>query len=247
MGIPSTNPTSRPKTWPTRKAISKVMEPLNEQLVERIDRYIEDLFTPPDAVLAENLKEADAGGLPPIQVSPNLGKLLYLLVKIAGARRVLEIGTLGGYSTTWLARALPPGGVLITLERESKHAEVARRSLERAGLGGIVDIRVGSAADSLRDLIRAGTEPFGLIFIDADKASYVEYLNLSLELSRPGTVILADNVIRHGLVLDENASDATDLGARAYNQAIARHPRLESLVLPTIRRRIDGLAISIVR
>jgi predicted O-methyltransferase YrrM len=106
---------------------------------------------------------------------------------------------------------------------------------------------VGPAADSLRDLIRTGAEPFDLIFIDADKASYVEYLNLSLELSRPGTVILADNVIRHGLVLDENATDATDLGARAYNQAIAHHPRLESLVLPTIRRRIDGLAISIVR
>ncbi|MGP8245773.1 MAG: O-methyltransferase [Bryobacteraceae bacterium] len=223
------------------------MEPLNEQLVERIDRYIEDLFTPPDAVLEENLKDADACGLPPIQVSPNLGKLLHLLVKIAGAKRVLEIGTLGGYSTTWLARALPPDGVLITLECESKHAEVGRRNLKRAGLGGIVDIRVGAAADSLRDLIRAGVEPFGLIFIDADKASYVEYLNLSLELSRPGTVILADNVIRHGLVLDENASDATDLGARAYNQAIAHHPRLESLVLPTIRRRIDGLAISIVR
>lgn len=223
------------------------MEPLNEQLVERIDRYIEDLFTPTDAVLAENLKDADAGGLPPMQVSPNQGKLLYLLVKIVGAQRVLEVGTLGGYSTTWLARGLAQNGVLVTLEREAKHAEVARRNLERAGLGAVVDIRVGPANDSLRNLVRDGVEPFDLIFIDADKPGYVEYLDLSLQLSRPGTVILADNVIRHGVVLDENAPEAIDQGARAYNEAIARHQRLESLILPIVRTRIDGLAISIVK
>jgi caffeoyl-CoA O-methyltransferase len=223
------------------------MEPLNEQLVEQIDRYIEDLFTPTDAPLAENLKDADAAGLPAINVSPNQGKLLYLLIKIAGAKRILEIGTLGGYSTTWLARALPAGGVLITLELEAKHAQVARRSLDRAGLGSMVDIRVGSASDSLRNLIRSGGEPFDFIFIDADKAGYVEYLELSLQLSHPGTIILADNVIRHGLVLAENPPDSADRGARAYNDAIARHPRLESLVLPIVRRRVDGLAISIVR
>lgn len=223
------------------------MESLNGQLVERIDRYIEDLFTPADAALLENLKDAAAAGLPAINVSPNQGHLLYLLAKIAGAKRVLEIGTLGGYSTTWLARALPRGGVLISLERELKHAEVARRSLERAGLGLIVEVRVGPANDSLRDLIRSGAEPFDVIFIDADKTGYVEYLDLSLQLSRPGTMILADNVIRHGKVLDGKPQDASDRGARAYNDAIARHPRLESLVLPIVRDSVDGLAISVVR
>jgi predicted O-methyltransferase YrrM len=223
------------------------MEPLNEELVTRIDRYIEDLFTPSDAALIENLKDADAAGLPHINVSPNQGNLLYLLMKIAGARRILEIGTLGGYSTTWLARALPPGGTIITLEREVMHAQVARRNLERAGLGAVVEVRVGPANESLRELIRLGVEPFDAIFIDADKAGYVEYLDLSLQLSRPGTIILADNVIRHGLVMDEDPPDAADRGARDYNEAIARHPRLESLILPIVRHRVDGLAISIVR
>ncbi len=223
------------------------MEPLNEQLVESIDRYIEGLFAPTDAALLQNLEDADTAGLPPINVSPNQGKLLYLMVKVAGAKRVLEIGTLGGYSTTWLARALPSDGVLITLEREVKHAEVARRNLERAGLAGIVEVRVGPANESLRELVRSGVPPFDVIFIDADKAGYVEYLDLSLQLARPGTLILADNVIRHGLVLDENPPDAADRAARAYNEAIAHHPRLESLILPVVRSRVDGMAISIVR
>jgi caffeoyl-CoA O-methyltransferase len=223
------------------------MEPLDERLIEQIDQYIENLFTPPDPVLAQNLKDADAAGLPHINVSPNQGKLLYLLVKIAGAKRILEVGTLGGYSTTWLARALPGDGVLITLEKEPGHAEIARRSLERAGLGSIVDIRVGPASDSLRTLIRTGVEPFDVVFLDADKRSYVEYLDLSLQLSRPGTIILADNVIRNGKVMAENPADADDRGARAYNEAIAHHPRLESLVLPIVRWRVDGLAISIAR
>lgn len=223
------------------------MQPLKEQLGEQIDQYIENLFTPADPILLENLKDADAAGLPPINVSPNQGKLLYLLAKMAGAKRILEIGTLGGYSTTWLARALPGEGALITLESEEKHAQVARRNLERAGLSTIVDVRVGPASDSLRTLIHAGAEPFDVIFIDADKAGYVEYLDLSLQLSRPGTIILADNVIRNGLVMAENPPDTADRGARAYNEAIARHPRLESLVLPIVRYRVDGLAISIVR
>jgi predicted O-methyltransferase YrrM len=223
------------------------MEPMNEQLMERIDRYIENLFTPSDAALVENLKDADAAGLPSINVSPNQGKLLYLLAKMAGARRILEIGTLGGYSTTWLARAVPADGCVITLEREPKHAEVARHNLERAGLGPVVEIRVGPADDSLRELIRSKAAPFDLIFIDADKPGYVAYLDLSLQLARPGTVILADNVIRHGRVLDPAPADAGDRGVRDYNEAIARHPRLESLVLPIVRHRVDGLAISIVR
>lgn len=223
------------------------MEPLDEQLIERIDAYIESLFTPPDQFLSQNLADAEAAGLPPINVSPNQGRLLYLLAKMTGAKRVLEIGTLGGYSTTWLARALPADGYLVTLELDPRHAEVARRSLGRAGLLPAIDLRVGPAADSLRDLIAANTAPFDLVFLDANKSGYVEYLDLALDLSRPGTVILADNVIRHGLVLDPSPADPNDAGARAYNEVIASHPRLESLVLPIVRARVDGLAISRVR
>jgi predicted O-methyltransferase YrrM len=224
-----------------------MIQPLDEQLIECIDGYIAGLFVPEDGALTRNVEDADAAGLPAIQVSANEGKLLYLIARMSRARRILEIGTLAGYSTTWLARALPAGGSLITLEREPLHAEVARRNLARAGVSEVVEIRVGNAAESLRDLIRGGAEPFDLVFLDADKAGYVEYLDLALQLSHPGTVILADNVIRHGSVMETEPPDAADAGARAYNQAIAQHPRLESLVLPIIRRRIDGLAISIVR
>jgi predicted O-methyltransferase YrrM len=223
------------------------MESLNPQLIERIEAYIEALFNPPDPVLSQNLADADAAGLPQINVSPNQGRLLYLLARIAGARRVLEVGTLGGYSTTWLARALPADGRLVTLELDPVHAAVARRNLDRAALAVPIDIRIGPAADSLRDLIRAGAAPFDLVFLDADKTGYVEYLELALQLSRPGTLILADNVIRHGNVLDPHPPDPYDAGARAFNEVIARHPRLESLILPIVRDRMDGLSISLVR
>lgn len=222
------------------------MEPLNEQLVERIDRYIEELFTPPDDALAANLRDAAAAGMPSIAVSPNQGKLLYLLTKLAGAKKVLEIGTLGGYSTTWLARALPPDGRVITLEMDPKHAEIAQRNIARAGVGEQVEIIVGMAHETLRRLIRVGAGPFDVIFIDADKTSYPEYLELSLELARPGTLLLADNVIRNGNVIDADPADAFDRGAKLYNEAAARHPRLETIVLPIVRQRVDGMAISIV-
>jgi caffeoyl-CoA O-methyltransferase len=223
------------------------MEPLNEHLVERIDHYIQSLFTPSDDALLGNLRDADAAGLPAIQVSSNQGKLLYLLIRLARAKRVLEIGTLGGYSTTWIARALPPDGVLITLERELRHAEIARRNLDRAGVGGKVEVRVGAANELLREMIHAAMQPFDAVFIDADKAGYVEYLDLSIQLSRPGTLILADNVIRNGIVLEERPADMHDRGAKAYNEAVAHHPRLESLIIPIVRRRIDGMALSIVK
>jgi len=223
------------------------MESVNEQLVENIDHYIESLFTPEDSALSQNIREAATAGLPAIQVSRNEGKLLYLIAKISRGRRFLEIGTLAGYSTTWLARALPPEGSLVTLEYVPAHAEVARSNLERAGVARQVEILLGPASDSLRELIRSKAEPFDLIFIDADKIGYVEYLELALRLSHPGTIILADNVIRHGRVLDTDPQDPADRGARAYNAAIASHPRLESLILPIIRHRIDGLAISIVK
>ncbi len=157
------------------------MEQFNEQLAVKVDQYIEALLNPPDEALAHNLQEAESSGLPTINVSPNEGKLLYLVTKIAGAKRVLEIGTLGGYSTTWLARALPADGQVITLELDRRHAEVARRNLARAGVADRVEVHVGRAAEALRHLIDQHAAPFDLIFIDADKASYVDYLNLALQ------------------------------------------------------------------
>ena len=222
------------------------MKPTSGALLEEVNRYIEDLFAPLDAVLAGNLAAARAGGLPEISVSAAEGKLLYLLAKIAGARRVLEIGTLGGFSTTWLARALPAGGRVITIEVDEKHATVARRSLEGVAAGVEVDLRVGDATGLLRTMIAAGEPPFDVVFIDADKPSYTKYLELALQLSRPGTIILADNLIRHGLVIDPAPDDANANAARAYNASIARHPRLESIVLPILREKVDGLGISIV-
>jgi predicted O-methyltransferase YrrM len=163
------------------------------------------------------------------------------------ARRVLEIGTLGGYSTTWLARALPAGGVVVSLELSPAHAAVARTNLSGVAPGVTIDIRVGDAAAALRAMAAKGEEPFDVVFIDADKPAYTRYLELALQLARPGTVILADNVIRHGAVLDASSADANAVAVHAYNHAIAQHPRLESIVLPIIRDKIDGLAISLVK
>ena len=222
------------------------MEQFNEQLAIEIDQYIEALLNPPDVALLHNLKDAESSGLPTINVSPNEGKLLYLMAKMAGAKRVLEIGTLGGYSATWLARAVPVGGKVITLELDEKHAEVARKNLDRAGVADRVEVRVGRAAETLRQMIEQHAAPFDLIFIDADKASYVEYLDLSLRLAHTGTVILADNLLRNGRVLEDRPADESARGAKAFNDALAVHPRLESIILPIIRANLDGLSISIV-
>jgi predicted O-methyltransferase YrrM len=223
------------------------MESLNESLVEQIDRYIEGLFVAADETLDRNLRDADAAGLPAISVSPTEGKLLYMLVRIARATRVLEIGTLGGYSTTWLARALPADGVLVTLELNPSHAAVAQRNLARSVPERAIDIRVGSAVETLQKMIDAREQPFDVVFIDADKPGYVKYLQLSLQLSKPGTLILADNVIRHGEVLSATPPDENARAVKAFNEALAAHPRLESIVLPIVRSRIDGLSISIVK
>jgi len=216
-------------------------------LAREVDAYIERLFAADDGEGRQALAEAGRAGLPPINVSANEGRLLYLVARLTGARRMLEIGTLAGYSALWLARALPAGGQLITLEIDPDHAEVARQNLARCGLDERVEIRLGSAAASLRHMIAEGEDPFDLVFIDADKPSYCEYLELSLELAHPGTVILADNLIRGGRVLEQDSQDANVRAAQAYNQAIATHPRLESLVIPIIREKLDGLSISIVR
>ena len=219
----------------------------NPSRLEDIDRYIERIFVGSDAALAQNLADAKAGGLPEISVSPNQGKLLSLLVAMTKARRVLEIGTLGGYSTTWLARAMGPDGLLISLELMPNHAAIARHSIARAKVDPTVDIRVGAASDSLRAMIAAGEAPFDFIFIDADKPGYYEYLELSLQLAHAGTVIVADNVIRNGAVLDDDAADENARAMRVFNAALAAHPRLESIIIPLMREHIDGISISIVR
>ena len=223
------------------------MEQSNEQLALKVDRYIEALLIPSDEALAENLRKAQEADLPTINVSPNEGKLLYLITKIAGAKRVLEIGTLGGYSTTWLARGLPADGKVITLELDPKHAEVAGRNLERAGMASRVEVRVGRATETLRQMIDRREAPFDLIFIDADKMSYVEYLDLALQLSHAGTVILADNLIRNGRVIDDLPADESARGAKAFNDALAVNQRLDSIILPIIGDTLDGLSISMVK
>lgn len=214
-------------------------------LLRRIDAYVEELFAPSDEALEAALRDARDGGLPEIQVSPAQGKLLYLLALISNARRVLEIGTLGAYSTIHLARALPEDGELITLELEEEHAEVARGNIERAGLSEKVQVVVGDARKLLAAMAKEDFEPFDLVFIDADKEGYPEYLDRALELSRPGAVILGDNAIRGGSVID--AEDASSEAMREFNRKLAEDPRLEGIVLPILRERVDGLAIARVR
>lgn len=211
-------------------------------LLRDIDVYIEELFAPSDEALEAALRDSKEAGLPEIQVSPNQGKLMRLLAGMSGARRILEIGTLGGYSAIHLARALPEDGTLISLELDEHHAGVARKNLSRAGLDGKVEVRVGDAKGLLSKMVEEGAGPFDLIFIDADKEGYPEYLEWSLKLSRPGTVILADNTIRSGSVLDPQDESARAM--REFNESLARDPRLSAILLPLIRERIDGIAIA---
>ena len=212
------------------------------ELLQEIDTYVEDLFSTSDETLEAALRDSRRAGLPEINVSPNQGRLLQLLVEIAGARRILEIGTLGGYSAIHFARALPDEGALISLEIDEHNAGVACDNLERAGLSEKVEIRVGDAHDLLSALIEGDEGPFDVIFIDADKESYPEYLDASLRLARSGTLILGDNTIRGGTVLDPR--DATARATREFNERIARDPRLSGIVLPLIREYIDGLTIA---
>lgn len=212
------------------------------ELLREIDAYVEGLFAPPDEALEAALRDSREAGLPEINVSASEGRLLTLLTEIAGVRRILEIGTLGGYSAIHFARALPDGGAMISLELDERHAEVARRNIERAGFSKKVEVLVGDARDLLAAMVEAGIEPFDLIFIDADKESYPEYLERALELSHPGSLILADNAIRGGSVLDPR--DESARATREFNERLARDERLSTIVLPLIREHIDGIAIA---
>jgi predicted O-methyltransferase YrrM len=215
------------------------------RLLGEIDAYVEKLFAPRDAALEAALEESRRAGLPEIQVSPNEGVLLGLLAQMAGARRILEIGTLGGYSAIHFARTLPEDGALISLEIDEHHAGVARKNVERAGLDSKIEIRVGDARERLAELVENDEGPFDLVFIDADKEGYPEYLEWAMRLSRPGSLILGDNVIRGGSVLDPQDDSAR--ATREFNERLAEDPRLSAIVLPLIRERIDGLAIALVR
>jgi predicted O-methyltransferase YrrM len=210
-----------------------------------VDDYVNELLVGSDAALDAALEASTAAGLPAIAVSPPQGKLLHLLARSMGACKILELGTLGGYSTIWMARALPSDGKLITLEYESKHAEVARANIARAGLAGKVEIRIGRAIDTLPQL--TGEAPFDLIFIDADKVSYPDYFPWALKLSRPGTVIIADNIVRKGAVADESSLDANVQAVRRYNELLAAEPRVSATVIQTVGSKgYDGFAMALV-
>ncbi|MFF5924651.1 O-methyltransferase [Streptomyces hydrogenans] len=210
-----------------------------------VDAYVTDLLVPADEALTAALADSAAAGLPEIAVAPNQGKFLHLLARVQGARRILEIGTLGGYSTIWLARALPADGRLITLEYDPRHAEVARGNLARAGLADRVEVRTGPALDTLPLLEKEGAGPFDLLFVDADKANNPHYVSWALKLSRPGTLVVVDNVVRGGRVATPAPSDPAITGTRAMFELVANEPRLDATALQTVGTKgHDGLLIA---
>jgi predicted O-methyltransferase YrrM len=224
---------------------------MSEAQWSAVDDYLAGLFVGVDPALDAALAASDAAGLPHIAVSPTHGKLLQILARSVmtndgpGVRKILEIGTLGGYSTICLARALPASGRLISLEASPKHAEVARANIARAGLAGKVDVRLGKALDTLPTL--AGEAPFDLVFIDADKEGYCDYLAWSLKLTRPGSLIVADNVVRKGVVVDPASPDSMVQGVRRFNQMLAAEPRVAATAIQTVGcKGYDGFAVAVV-
>jgi predicted O-methyltransferase YrrM len=223
-------------------------KPIDPRAIADIDRYIDDLFVPADAALTSTLASIEASGMPAIQVSAGQGKFLYLLARIVGARRILELGTLAGYSTIWLARALPADGRLLTLEFSAQHAAVARENLERAGCSDRGEVIGGPALQTLAALVARQEPPFDLVFIDADKVNYRAYLDWSLSLTRSGSLIIADNVVRGGAVLAPPPEDEMAISARDFNLALAAEPRVEAIVLQQVGRKgHDGMALARVR
>jgi predicted O-methyltransferase YrrM len=213
----------------------------------KVDQYVTDRLHTPDPVLDAALAASFAAGLPEIQVSPPLGKLLHIVAQVIGARRILEIGTLGGYSTIWLARGLSPGGKLITLELEPKHAEVASANIQRAGLSELVEVRIGPALESLAALQKENAGPFDLIFIDADKPTTPEYFSWAVKLSRVGTLIIVDNVVRKGAVADPSSEDASVQGVRRLHEVVGSEPRVSATTIQTVGGKgYDGLLIAYV-
>jgi predicted O-methyltransferase YrrM len=220
---------------------------MNDDRWIAVDRYVDDLLVGADPPLQAALDAIAAAGMPTISVSPSQGKLLHLIARAMGARRILELGTLGGYSAIWLARALPAGGRLVTIEAKSEHADVARASFARANVSSAIDLRVGAALDVLPRLAAEGAGPFDLIFIDADKPNYPHYLDWAVKLSRPGSLIIADNVVRDGEVVDAQSSDPLVQGVRQFNARLAADARVTSTILQTVGAKgYDGFAVALV-
>jgi predicted O-methyltransferase YrrM len=220
---------------------------MDQELWTAVDTYITGQVVRSDAALDAAIEANAAAGLPTIDVAPNQGKLLHVLALMKGAKRILEVGTLGGYSTIWLARALPEDGRLVTLEVEPKHAEVARGNVDRAGVGEKVEIRVGPAAESLAALVAEGVEAFDFIFIDADKQNNAVYLDWALKLAKVGTFILTDNVVREGKLADAESDDPAVIGTRAMFERMGAEPRLVATAIQTVGvKGYDGFAMAVV-
>lgn len=220
---------------------------MTEEQWAAVDHYFDGLFAPPDPALDAAIKATSDAGMPLINVAANQGKLLQLLARMVGARKILEVGTLGGYSAIWMARALPPDGRLITLEVNPTHADIARANIARAGLADKVEVRLGSAHDSLPQLAEQGSGPFDLVFIDADKASTSAYLTWALRLTKPGSLILIDNVVRNGAVADAASTNADVQGIQQGLAMLANEPRVSATALQTVGvKGYDGLAIALV-
>ena len=220
---------------------------MTKDVWEAVDKYFDEMLIPHDSALDDALAAASAENLPAIQVSSVQGKLLHLLARIMGARNILEIGTLGGYSTIWMARALPEGGRIITLEADPKHAEVAQKNFARAGVENRVELRLGKALDTLPKVAADGRGPFDMFFIDANKSNMPEYFEWSLKLARKGSVIIADNVVREGAVLDARSKDADIQGIRRFLEMVGKEKRVSGTALQTVStKNYDGFALVLV-
>jgi caffeoyl-CoA O-methyltransferase len=221
---------------------------MDQQLFESVDQYISQLFHDEDDCLNATEESIVQSGIPQISVSPNQGKFLQILARLCNAKKILEIGTLGGYSTIWMARALPENGKLVTLEIDKKHAEVAQQNFNRCGLASKIEIRLGKAIDILPQLKTEGAGPFDMIFIDADKPPYTEYFKWALQLSRPGTLIIADNVIREGKILLTESPDEMVAGVKRFNQFLSQCTHVTATIFQTVgAKEHDGMAIAIVK
>ena len=218
-----------------------------DTIFQRVDDYINNLLAPEDEALKQTIQSLETQNIPQISISANQGKFLQVMVKLVGAKRILELGTLGGYSTIWMGRALSSNGKIITIELDAKHAAVAQTNIDRAGLSEQVEIRIGKGLELLKEMIEENETPFDLIFIDADKPPYAEYFNLALQLARPGTLIIPDNVIREGKVLDSNIQDEIVAGVDRFNKLLANTAGVTATIIQTVgNKEHDGMALAVV-
>ena len=220
---------------------------MDTEIFSQVDNYISNLLAPEDKALTDTIKSLDTEGLPQYSISPTQGKFLQVMMIVCNAKKVLELGTLGGYSTIWLARALPNNGKVITIEVDKHHGDVAQKNINNAGLSQKVDLRIGKALDILPQIIAENDGPFDMIFIDADKPPYTEYFDYALQLSRPGTLIICDNVIREGKVLDNNTTEEKVKGVQRLNKMLSQNAKVTATILQTVGvKEHDGMAIAVV-